>query len=265
MAAFELSRGYPLAQILAESVGSWIVEGLIKELSPSEAIILLRPTSQNDVKIDFLSAEECLVHFYRNTSSAEKQTLYQRLGNLKALWVFVVKENVGTPIRVVSRPISFQLNPSGRFTLSIPMTPPLSPDEWHWLGVGHIATATLNESDSRLIRSESDIEELCQSLRGLPSFCVHAIRFEGDMLDVSVDSHGALVNYLDLKRSVKKTSINPDSREKRLVRMKIDALPNLDLEVERRHLIPLEKGLDLLRSFLIKGEPVEMVRWPLDD
>lgn len=265
MAVFELGRAYPLEQVLDESVGSWIVEDLIRGLSSSEAIILLRPAGQDNVEIEFLSAEECLMHFRCNKSFAETQTAYQRLGNLKTLWVFAVRENVGTLIRVVLRPISFRLDPSGRFTLSIPMSPPLSIDEWQRLGVGHIAGVTINENGRRLIRSESDIEDLCQYLRRLPSFCVHAIRFEGDMLDLSVDTHGALVNYLNIKRSVKKTSINPDSREKRLIRMKIDALPDLNVEVEKRHLIPLERGLDLLRSFLRKGEPVEMVRWPLDD
>ena len=265
MIDFELGRKYPLAQILEESLGCWIVPGLIKGTSTSQAVILLRPSEElPNVEIQALSVEECLVHFSCDIP-AKNQTIYQQLGNLKTLWVFVAKNDMGTLFRVVSRPVSFRLNPAGRFTLSIPMSPPLSVDELHQLGADHFATVTVNENDHRLIRSQSDIEQLFRHLRGMPSFCLQVVRREGDMLDLSVDRHGALVNYLDIRRSVKKVSHNNDSQDRRFIRMKIDALPNLDLEVERYHLVPLERGLGLLRYFLSHGEPAEMVRWPLDD
>lgn len=265
MIAFELGRDYPLAQILEESLGCWIVPGLIKGLSASQAVILLRPSEkQPNVEIEALSVEECLVHFSCDTS-AKNQTIYQQLGNLKTLWVFVARNDMGTLFRAVSRPVSFRLNPAGRFTLSIPMSPPLSVDELHQLGAEHFATVTINENDRHFISSQSDIEEMFQHLRAMPSFCLQAVRREGDMLDLSVDRHGALVNYLDIRRSVKKVSLNNDSQDKRFIRIKIDALPDLDLEVEGYHLVPLERGLDLLRFFLSHGEPAEMVRWPLDN
>lgn len=265
MPNFELYRDYPLAQIVDETFGDWIAPRLLKRVSFSEAVLLLRPSEKGRFEVVFPSSQVCLVRFCCEKAWPENGTIEQWVRSITKLWVFVAVEEVATLFRVVPRPLSFVFSPNGWFDLTIPMEPSLSSDEWNRLGLTYHSIVTINEGESRYISSDNDAEELCQYLRQMPSFCLQAVRRQGDMLDLSLDRHGALVNYLDIKRSVKKISLNNDSQDKRLIRMKIDALPNLDLEVEAYHLIPLERGLGLLRSFLSHGEPAEMVRWPLDD
>jgi len=265
MATFEVDRDYPLAQILEQSEGSWIVYGLIKALSSCEALILLCPSEKGSGEVEFPSSEVCLVRFYVDNTSFEGETVYQRLCSITTLWVLVTTNEVATPIRVVPRPISFLRDRHGRFTLTIPMEPSLSTDEWHRLGMNYIAVVTINEDDCRYVRSEQDVEGLYHYIKKLPSFWLHASRFEGDELDVSVDANGAVVDYLDIKRAVKLISLSQSSVKKDIVRQRIEALPHMELETQRRHLIPLEKALDILRSFLKKGEPADMVSWPVDE
>jgi hypothetical protein len=265
MAAFELHRDYPLAQILDEPFGFWIVPGLVKGLSCSEAFILLRPFEKGGFEVVFPSSQVCLVHFYFDKSWAESETVNQRLRSIAKLWVFVAMEKVAALIRVVPRPLSFIFSLNGRSTLTIPLEPSLSTDEWHRLGMEHVSVVTINEDECRHVGSEQDAEELCRYLRQLPSFWLHASRFEGGELDVGSDANGATVFYLNINRATKLISMNSANLKKDIVRMKVDALPDLELETERRHLIPLERALGILQSFLYKGEPIDMVPWPVDD
>jgi hypothetical protein len=265
MAAFELHRDYPLAQILNDSTGFWIVPGLVKGLSPSEAVIVLRPSEKGRFEVVFPSSQVCLAHFYCDKTWPESETIEQGLRSITRLWVFVAAGQVADLIRVVPRPLSFIFSLEGRSTLTIPMEPSLSTAEWHRLGMKHVSVVTINEDERRHIGSEQEAEELCRHLRQLPSFWLHASRFEGGELDVAADTNGAMVSYLDIKRAIKMTSMNPTNRGKDIVRVKVDALPDMELETERRHLIPVEKGLDILHTFLVTGEPTNMVPWPDDN
>jgi hypothetical protein len=74
-----------------------------------------------------------------------------------------------------------------------------------------------------------------------------------------------MVSYLDIKRATKMVSMNSADPSKDIVRVRVDALPDLEVEIERRHLIPVERGLGILRTFLATGEPIDMVPWPGDD
>jgi len=264
MADFDLHRDYPLAQFLDESCGCWIVPGLVKGLSPTEAVILLRPSEKGHFKVVFPSSQVCLVQFRCDKAWPENETINQRLRTTTKLWVFVAVGQVATLLRVVPRPLSFVFSPSDEFDLTIPLEPSLSSDEWHRLGLTYHSIATINEVETRYINSEHDTDELCHYLRQLPSFWLQASRFEGGELDVAADSNGAMVSYLDIKRSIKMISVNRANRGKDTVRVRVAALPNMELETERRHLIPVEKGLDILRTFLVTGEPADMVPWPDD-
>jgi hypothetical protein len=265
MAAFELDRDYPLAQILEESSGFWIVPGLVRGMSPSEAVILLRLSENGRFEVVFPSSQACLVRFYCDRSWLEIEAVDQRLRNITKLWVFVVTGQVAALIRVVPMPLSFTFSLEGRSTLTIPMEPSLSAAEWDRLGIKHVAVVTINEAERRYVGSEQDAEELSRHLRQLSSFWLHASRFEGDELDVGADANGAAVFYLNIKRGIKQISMNQAESKRDMIKMNIDALPELDLETERRHLIPLEGALGILRSFLNKGESINMVPWPVDD
>lgn len=262
MATFELDRDYATT-ILDESEGSWIVDRLIRQLSRSEAAILLRPSERECIEVEFASSEVCLVRFSASPSNAGP--IYERLSNITTLWLFLVSCGVATPIRLIRGGISFLRDRDHRFTLTIPLEPSLSTDEWHRLGTDYLAVVTVNDGDGRRIRSEKDIEDLCQELRALPSFWLHASRFEGDELDLSVDDNGASVFYLDIKRGTKMISEKSGSAQKDTVKIKIDALPHMDVEIERRHLIPFERGLAILRAFLNRRELGDMVHWPVED
>jgi hypothetical protein len=264
MAAFELHRDYPLARILDESSGFWIVPGLVKGLSPSEAAILLCPSEKGRFEVVFPSLQVCLVHINCDKVWPESETIEQRLRSITKLWMFVVTGQVATVLRLVPRPLSFVFSPSGCFDLTIPLEPSLSSDEWHRLGMKYHSIVTINDIENRYISSEQDAEELCRYLRQLPSFWLQATRFEGRELDVAVNTNGAMVSYLDIKHSVKMTSMDSTNPRKDIVRMRVSALPELELETECCHLIPIEKGLDILRTFLVTGEPADMVSWPDD-
>jgi hypothetical protein len=265
MATFELHREYPLAQVFDGPSGFWIVPGLVKELSPAEAVILLRPSEKGRSEVVFSSSQVCLVHFFCDKAWPESEAIDRRLRSITKLWVFVASEQVATLLRVVPRPLSFIFTLEGRSTLTIPMEPSLSTAEWHGLGMRHVSVVTINEDERRHVGSEQDAAELCRYLRRLPSFWLHASRFEGGELDVAAAPNGAMVSYLDIKRATKMVSMNSADPSKDIVRVRVDALPDLEVEIERRHLIPVERGLGILRTFLATGEPIDMVPWPGDD
>lgn len=265
MSAFQVHRDYPLAKILDESTGYWIIPGVVKGLSHSEAVLLLRLSEKGRSEVVFPSSQVCLVHFYCDNAWSEIETIDQRLRSITKLWVFVAAEQVATLIRVVPRPLSFIFSLKFRSTLTIPLEPPLSPAEWDRLGLKHVAAVLINDNERRYVGSELDAEELCRHLSLLPSFWLHATRVEGGELDVSRDANGIVADYADMKRGIKLISLNPNSTRKEIVRQRIEALPYMELETERRHLIPIERGLHILRIFLSTGKPVEMVPWPLDN
>jgi hypothetical protein len=258
-------RDYPSAQLFDESYGFWIIPGLVKWLSPSEAAILLRPSEKGRSTVVFPSSQVCLVRFDCDMAWPEDESIDQRLRSITKLWVFVAVGQVATPLRVVPRPLSFVFRPKSGFDLTIPLEPPLSYDELNIIGVKYHSIATINDSENRYIKSEQDAEELCRYLRKLPSFWLHANRFEGSELHIGVDVNGAVVDYVDIKRGIKLISLNLACMSKDVVRQKIDPLPYMELETERRHLIPVEKGLDILRTFLVTGEPADLVPWPDDN
>jgi hypothetical protein len=126
------------------------------------------------------------------------------------------------------------------------------------------ATVSINGVQNRHVIGECDVEELCQSLRALPSFALHVRRPDGVELDVYADANGATAFYLDMTRGVKLTSIDPSGAETDILRMRVDALPDVELEIERRHIVPREKALVTLRRFLNQGIPEGMAPWPGD-
>jgi len=264
MATFEFHREYPLAQILDEPSGFWIVPGLVKGLSPSEAVILLRPSEKGRFEVVFSSSQACLVHFFCDKAWPDSEAIDRRLRSITKLWVFVASGQVAALLRVVPRPLSCIFTLEGRSTLTIPMEPSLSAAEWHGLGMRHVSVVMINEDERRYVDSEQDAAQLCRYLRQLPSFWLHASRFEAGELDLAAAPNGAMVSYLDIKRATKMISMNPANPGKDIVRVRVDALPDLELEIERRHLIPIERGLEILRIFLTTGEPIDMVPWPGD-
>jgi hypothetical protein len=126
------------------------------------------------------------------------------------------------------------------------------------------SAVTVNGTEGRRIAGEREVEELCHSLRALPSFLLQASRYDGVELDLAADANGATVFYLDMKRGVKMASAAPSASGGDIVRMRIDALPEMELEIERRHLVPLEEALAILRQFLSQRELNGMLPWPVD-
>jgi hypothetical protein len=126
------------------------------------------------------------------------------------------------------------------------------------------STVTINETEARCIADEREVEELCQVLRIRPSFWLYARRVDGVELDMGADVSGATAFYLDMKRGVKLVSLNTTRSDTDIVRMKIDALPEMELETERCHVVPLEEALSILRQFLCQEELDGMVPWPID-
>src|SRR5581483_337353 len=63
MPTFDLNKRYPLSWLSNESEGNWVVRGLIKVLSPSEAIVFLVQSPDKAYGFDFPSSKECLVRF----------------------------------------------------------------------------------------------------------------------------------------------------------------------------------------------------------
>jgi len=124
------------------------------------------------------------------------------------------------------------------------------------------ATIFLNGTNGRRIVSEQEAEEACRYLAGLPSYWLTARRQDGTQLDVAADHSDSAVFYLDTGRSVKLSSLGPFVSDTEVVRMTVDVLPEMELEFERRHLVPREDALDMLRQFLVGDVPPGLVPWP---
>lgn len=265
MPPFELNQRYPLTWLSNESEGYWVVDGLIKALSPSEAIVFLAQSTDGVVRHDFPSSKVCLVGFRSDKVATNVENVEEALCDIKKLWVMLVEESAVVPIRVVLRPISFAFNRYGQSSLTVPMSPPLNADEWERLGLKYTSLAVVNTTEEHRIATERDVEELCRYLTTMSSFFLQASRFEGSQLDVTADENGVSVFFLDIDRGVKLISLNRSCTDVESVVRKVDAVFDLDAETERRHLITLERALGILRAFLNKGEPIDMVPWPLDD
>jgi hypothetical protein len=58
--------------------------------------------------------------------------------------------------------------------------------------------------------------------------------------------------------------MDPFGSETDIIRMEIDALPEMEVEVEQRHIVPQDSSLTILRQLLNQGELGGIASWPVD-
>ncbi len=87
-------------------------------------------------------------------------------------------------------------------------------------------------------------------------------------LSIIVESERAHAFFMDMKQGVKLVSRDQACTLRRIVSLRNDAYPELELdqiEVQQRSLISPDRVLAILRHYLKTGEPIELVPWPSPD
>lgn len=225
----------------------------IYRISQEDALIVFRQPIDRTLPSPYSTKDSCLIWFPSNDPDTLYERLTRQLQDVKRIYLAHMVEHAILPVRVCRGPLQFTQTANRRLTSCVLLEPSLTQEEWLAYGNNWMFQVLVN-CDNYLIFTESDVDELCKRLLSASSFFLSVGRYEGDIFDMLCDHHGCSVSYINFSTQTKLFSINEDMpKTGEYVERYVEEIDE-ETEEELRSIIPKEKALSILCSYLRSGE-----------
>lgn len=254
MVNFDLNKKYPLSQIVGESPTIWIVPNLIKRHAFSEAIILLYLGKHQNISVSYYFGE-CRIGFDLETISFDPDLVRKTLRDVEKFWVFLVSENTAMPVRIISKQRLGIDSSIRHLTLSVPISPPFTKEDWHHFGLDHVFSVLFHDGETHRIYSQNDLLKFREHIKIVDKFSFQAWRSDGAMIVVTRDLTGAALTYLNEISNEKRIAVNPYNTEKGIVSVEIESDYPEPTLINRRNFVSINQLNQMLDCFFC-GNPI---------